>query len=241
MKLNLTSNRITQLKREQWTVIFLALGMIVTGLMLPQYPVDRSIPGRIVDTVGGPQFYIYCLLLVVCGLSLLWRPKFIFVWILPILLYIAAAFSISFTAGMYYMQWILIPVGAVYHQDIPYARDFKVQQLLGISHLIMGIGLLNNPDGSGMGLFYSAIDGLLLGIDPASFYQAFYLVTGVALMSPIGYNKYITQLLTAPFIMHGMVFVYVIHTVTQMYSVAIPMLSVTLILFTLGAYDESER
>lgn len=225
--------------REQWTVIIVGIGMVVMGLMIPRYRIDLSITGVLLDVMGYDRLMLWCAFLACCGIGLLIRPRFIFLWIAPILFYIAAAFSISFTAGVYYLGWIVIPLGTMYGDHVPFIKHIKQHQFAGVLHLIMGVGLLLNPLGSSMDLFYNALDNILPGIDPIIFYQLLYLITGMLLLSPKGYSRAITQLLVSPFPIHGLTFIVVIAGGSKILSIAVPMLSITLMWWTLGVQRES--
>lgn len=227
------------LEREQATLIFMALGMMLTGLMLPFGDLSTSIPQALLELMPPPRFRIWCALLFACGAGMLVKPRYVLLWIAPLYIWLLAVTSISFTAFMYYLNWVVLPIATVYHDRIPFVRDFQRHQIMGVMQIVMGVGLVLNPNGSGMDFFYNALSGIpIIQLDPPAFYQGYYLMTGILLMSPTGYSKAITQALTSPYVVHGVTFIFVNFHFFKIYSLMVPMLTITLMLWTLGGRDE---
>jgi hypothetical protein len=198
-----------------WHIV--AIAMILTGFL---YPTARyTLQEGMIALVGEFGFYVWCTSLIVCGLGIFVYPRGLIFWLMP-LLFIGVSQAIvgSNTAIIYYAVLWLFPLYRWYIEQQPGRKlllgKIRISQVAGVLHLTMAFVLFVDPNGAGMELLYNALHVWMAGIiESVLFYQLFYLVTGIILLYPLDYGRYLQQILYLPFVTHGLTFAFISVTV----------------------------
>jgi hypothetical protein len=183
------------------------LAMIGTGMLYHTY--NGSIPLVLLNMLGVLGFAIWSVLMVVCGIGLIVRPQHIVIWLMPYLILLLATVAMvvqgdSYTALPYYSQlYIFLLYFTARRNTLP----INALQLAGLFQLLVGFTLVFHPNGSGLILLYNSIEPFLFGVlEPEAFYQLMYICTGLILLPRGELKKWQAQVLTMPFLVHGVTF-----------------------------------
>ena len=228
---------------RSWHVVYVC--MIATGILYPFY--DQYTIPQMLLRLGEFPFYTWCLLMVGCGIGGFIRPNLILLWLSPVLGYLVATAALAFehvtlTAIIYYSALWLSPVynWCREHGESTRLHRLHLTQAIGVLLLLMGLVLIGDPDGAGMGLLYNALGYWVGGfIDPVLLYQMTYICFGIVLLFPVDYNRYVVQIATLPFVIHGVAFLSVIIFNTRAWAFVPPFLAVTWLYLDIGGrrYD----
>ena len=208
-----------------------ALAMIATGLLYPAYS-QFTIPTILMDMLTYWGFIAWCSSLVVAGIGMIVRPKYMLLWLSSLLVFLLAATiyawhgfflhvglhhlvygkAPSYTAIIYYGSLYLLTLKFFYQeqyqdQSLKLFALFPPLRVAGMINLLMALVLIIHPDGAGMGLLYVKFEQFTLGvIPPATGYQIIYLASGFILVLFPVVNRLTAQTATGAMILHGFLF-----------------------------------
>jgi len=192
---------------------FVAVAMILTGILYPFHS-EYVIPHALLQILGASGFLVWSFLCILGGVGILIKPVYMLAWMTPLLIFLVATAwlalqGVTITAVIYYAPLYLFSVYGYFvgqGQRWGIFRHVRPTQVAGVLHFLMAMVILLRPYGAGMELLYDAIGVFLVAVDPVLFYFLMYLCTGIILLFPTAYSRYVLQILSLPFFIHTVVF-----------------------------------